>query len=156
MYELPLSLSYVPSYVHRTSYQSVSRMTAITPTNIKTRFLVLSDTHGLNSLPDSVSGQEADVAIHCGHITTESKMEECRASIRLLQSVNAPLKLVIAGNHDFTLDAPAFQEKVAESWPPLDPNMIEQVYGFYGDARHILNEAAGITSLDEGTYSFLS
>lgn len=129
-------------------------MIATTSTNIKTRFLVISDTHGLGSLSDSVSGQYADVAIHCGDMTTESKMEEYRASIRLLQSVNAPLKLVIAGNHDFTLDIPAFQKIVAESRPPLDPKLIEHVYGFNGDARRVLNEAAGINFLDEGTYSF--
>lgn len=129
-------------------------MTATTSTNIKTRFLVISDTHGLDSLPESVSGQYADVAIHCGDITTESKIAEYRACMRLLQSVNAPLKLVIAGNHDFTLDIPVFQKILAESRPPLDPTLVEQVYGCYGDARCILNDSAGITFLDEGTHSF--
>jgi predicted phosphodiesterase len=87
-----------------------------TSANIKTRFLVFSDTHGLDSLPDSVSSQYADVAIHCGDLTTESKIDEYRASIRFLQAVNAPLKLVIAGNHDFTMDIPAFQKR----WQKLD------------------------------------
>ncbi|KAJ5746132.1 hypothetical protein N7520_011314 [Penicillium odoratum] len=91
---------------------------------IKTRFLVFSDTHGLDSLPFSLS-QYADVAIHCGDLTTESKIDEYLASIRLLQAVNAPLKLVIAGNHDFTMDIPAFQKKVAETQPPLDPKLVE-------------------------------
>ncbi|KAJ6005942.1 hypothetical protein N7451_003886 [Penicillium sp. IBT 35674x] len=110
-------------------------MTATTSTNIKTRFLVISDTHGLESLPESVSGQYADVTIHCGDIATESKIAEYPACIRLLQSVNAPLKLVIAGNHDFTLDIPAFQKILAESQPPLDPTLVEHVYGRYGDAK---------------------
>ncbi|KAJ5751637.1 hypothetical protein N7520_008554 [Penicillium odoratum] len=109
-------------------------MTSTTPANIKTRFLIVSDTHGLDSLPDPVSSQYVDVAIHCGDLTAESNIDEYQASIRLLQAVNAPLKLVIAGNHDFTLDIP--------------------VYGCYGDARRMLEDAAGITFLDEGTYSF--
>ncbi|KAJ5630003.1 hypothetical protein N7528_003660 [Penicillium herquei] len=125
-----------------------------TSAGIKTRFLVLSDTHGLNSLPDSVSSEYADVAIHCGDLTTESKLDEYRASIRLLQTINAPLKLVIPGNHDFTMDTPTFQRKIAEPQPPLDPELVEKVYGRYGEARHLLDNVTGTTVLDEGTYSF--
>ncbi|KAB8239739.1 uncharacterized protein BDW43DRAFT_259020 [Aspergillus alliaceus] len=44
------------------------------------------------------------VAIHFGDLTTESKFEENRAAIRLLANINAPLELVIASNHDITLD----------------------------------------------------
>lgn len=55
--------------------------------------------------------QHADVAIHCGDLTEESKLEEYRASIQLLKDIHAPLKLVIAGNHDFTMDIPAFRKK---------------------------------------------
>ncbi|OQD68480.1 hypothetical protein PENDEC_c035G04348 [Penicillium decumbens] len=122
--------------------------------HIKTRFLVLSDTHGLDSLPDSVSRQYADVAIHCGDLTTESKIDEYKASIRFLQALNAPLKLVIAGNHDFTMDIPVFQRKVAEVRPPLDPRLLEQAYGYYGEVRQLFTDTTGITFLDEGTHSF--
>ncbi|KAJ5591919.1 uncharacterized protein N7459_002288 [Penicillium hispanicum] len=129
-------------------------MTSTTSASIKTRFLVFSDTHGLDRPPDSVASQYADVAIHCGDLTTESKIDEYRASIRFLQAVNAPLRLVIAGNHDFTMDIPAFQTKVAEARPPLDPELVERVYGCHGEARRILDDAPGITFLDEGTHSF--
>ncbi|KAJ5712899.1 uncharacterized protein N7483_010080 [Penicillium malachiteum] len=103
-------------------------MTTNTSPGITTRFLVFSDTHGLDSLPDSVSSEYADVAIHCGDLTTESKLDEYKASIRFLQAVNAPLK--------------------------RSPELVDQVYGRYGEVRRILNEATGITVLDEGTYSF--
>ena len=122
--------------------------------NIKTRFLVFSDTHGLDSLPHSVASQYADVAIHCGDLTTESKIEEYKASIRFLQAVNAPLKLAIAGNHDFTMDIPVFQRKVAEVQPRLDHRLVEQTYGYYGEARNLFSDTTGITLLDEGTHSF--
>ncbi|KAJ5719096.1 hypothetical protein N7493_007551 [Penicillium malachiteum] len=125
-----------------------------TSASIKTRFLVFSDTHGLDSLPESVSSEYADVAIYCGDLTTESKLDEYRASIRLLQTIHAPLKLVIPGNHDFTMDIPVFQRKISEVQPPLEPELVEQVYGRYGEARRLLNDATGITVLDEGTYSF--
>lgn len=128
-------------------------MSTANSANIKTRFLVLSDTHGLHTIPD-LSSQNADVAIHCGDLTSGSKIDEYRASIRLLRAVNAPLKLVIAGNHDFTMDIPAFQKKVAEAQPPLNPELVKQVYGSYGEARRVLDEATGITFLDEGRHSF--
>lgn len=121
---------------------------------IKTRFLLMSDTHGLDILPDSVLRQHADVVIHCGDLTTESKIDEYKASIRLLQAVNAPLKLVIAGNHDFTLDIPVFQRKVAEVQPPLDHRLVERTYGYDGEARKLFTDGTGITFLDEGIHSF--
>lgn len=124
--------------------------------SVKTRFLILSDTHGMEFRPEDRPFQHADVAIHCGDLTEESKLEEYQASIRLLKDINAPLKLVIAGNHDFTMDIPAFRKKVADARPPLDPDLVRKVYGDYGDARQILEDAraAGIIFLDEGSHQF--
>ncbi|CAI7644869.1 unnamed protein product [Penicillium bialowiezense] len=126
-----------------------------TAPTVKTRFLVLSDTHGLDTTPEIVSRQYADVALHCGDLTTESKIGEFKASIRLLQAVNAPLKLVIAGNHDFTMDMPIFQKKVAEAGP-LEPELVRRTYGCHGEARKLFNDQrnTGIIFLDEGSHSF--
>lgn len=73
---------------------------------IPTRVLVLSDTHGegLHHMPQD----PVDVAIHCGDLTEESKLGEFEEMVGLLRQINAPLKLVIAGNHDVTLDIPMF------------------------------------------------
>ncbi|OTB04001.1 hypothetical protein M426DRAFT_262669 [Hypoxylon sp. CI-4A] len=79
--------------------------------DIETRFLILSDTHG-EVVPGVAEIPTVDVAIHCGDLIDESKIEEFRKAIDLLKSIQAPLKLVIAGNHDFTLDKPIFQNKV--------------------------------------------
>lgn len=123
---------------------------------IKTRFLILSDTHGMEWRPEDKPLQHADVAIHCGDLTEESKLEEYRASVRLLKDISAPLKFVIAGNHDFTMDIPAFRKKVAEARPDLDTELVRQVYGDDGDARQIFEDAraAGIIFLDEGSHQF--
>lgn len=77
----------------------------------KTRFLMMSDTHAgsIDTTP------EADVAVHCGGLTKESKIDETRQAVQLLQNLKAPLKLVVAGNHDFTLDIPAFKEKIQKA-----------------------------------------
>lgn len=100
--------------------------------------------------------QRADVAIHCGDLTEESKSEEYRDSIELLKEIDAPLKLVIAGNHDWTMDTPIFQKKVAEAHPPLDPDLVKMIYGDHGEARQIFKQAqnASIILLDEGKHTF--
>jgi predicted phosphodiesterase len=70
-----------------------------------------SQTHGID-LPNSYL-QPADVAIHCGNFTTESKLDKFETAIRLLERIDAPLNPAIAGNPDFTLDTPMFKKKVA-------------------------------------------
>ncbi|KAI9719667.1 MAG: hypothetical protein M1812_003438 [Candelaria pacifica] len=123
---------------------------------VKTRFLILSDTHGLEFSPEERPTCDADVVIHSGDLTEESKLEEYVATIRLLQDIRAPLKLVIAGNHDFTLDTVAFKEKVAQARQALEPDLVKKVYGEYGEARKLLEEArsSGIIFLDEGSHRF--
>ena len=121
---------------------------------IPTRFLVISDTHGDKlhyKLPEHV-----DVAIHCGDLTEESKLEEFQASIELLKKLNASLKIVIAGNHDWTMDIPMFKKKLAEHNPPLDDDLVRKEYGSFGEARALIEaedvKASGIIFLDEGIH----
>ncbi|KAL8665479.1 MAG: hypothetical protein Q9202_002184 [Teloschistes flavicans] len=123
--------------------------------SVKTQFLIISDTHGMEFAPAQIPCQHVDVAIHCGDLTEESKLDEFRASIRLLNSIQASLKLVIAGNHDFTMDVPLFRQKVADVKPPLDPALVRKSYGEYGEAKKVLEEGAGVVFLDEGTHEFL-
>jgi hypothetical protein len=121
--------------------------------DIKTRFLILSDTHGKpSSLPDI----PVDVVIHCGDLTDESKIDEFHATLALLGSIDAPLKLVIAGNHDFTLDTAAYQKKVANAnrFFSIDMETIAREYGEYGDARKLFSNDDGIVFLDEGIHDF--
>ncbi|KAL2162583.1 hypothetical protein VTH06DRAFT_7497 [Thermothelomyces fergusii] len=124
--------------------------------DIKTRFLILSDTHAGEGI--AVPDVAVDVAIHCGDLTEESKLSEFRTSLELLKSIKAPLKLVIAGNHDFTLDTPVFQKKVdhALSAFSISPDLLWQEYGRFGEARQLFAEAASsnIMLLDEGTHHF--
>ena len=124
--------------------------------SIKTRVLIVSDTHGLNFSAANRPLQSADVAIHCGDLSDGSKLQEFRKTIQLLKDLDAPLKLAIAGNHDFTMDIPVFKQKVAEASTPLDPALVAKEYGTLGQARQLFNEAqdAGIVFLDEGTHQF--
>ena len=133
--------------------------------NVTTRFLIISDTHGeeLQLTPSD----RTDVAIHCGDLTEESKFEEFKTSLRHLKQINAPLKLVITGNHDFTMDIPMFKKKIEEFKRLLNDTddemntnnkLIETEYGSFGEARELFQSldatSAGIHFLVEGTHHF--
>lgn len=117
---------------------------------INTRFLILSDTHADDWQPPL---DPVDVAIHCGDLTEESKLSEFQASIQMLKSINAPLKLAIADNHDFTLDTPFFKRKIAEAKPPLDPDLVKKEFGDHGEVQRLLAES-DILLLSEGQHQF--
>lgn len=122
--------------------------------SIKTRFFIISDTHGAEF--EVKEAQSADIVIHCGDLTEESKIEEIRNALQFLKSLKATLKLVIAGNHDFTLDLPTFRSNITDANPPLEEDLVQKEFGEYGEARRLFDEAAadGIVFLDEGHYDF--
>ena len=121
--------------------QPSKESTTTTSPLIKTRFLILSDTHAEEFRPDDEPIQHADVAIHCGDLTNGSSLEEFCSAIRLLKKLKPPLKIVIAGNHDFTLDIPAYEKKIQDAQPPLDPSDVLRTYGAHGEARRLFDEA---------------
>ncbi|KAK8090294.1 hypothetical protein PG997_005255 [Apiospora hydei] len=125
--------------------------------SIKTRFLVISDTHG--QLFDLKEAQQAnaDVVIHCGDLTEESKIDEFRTTLDLLRQLPAPLKLVISGNHDLTLDEPAFKKRLSEATQILEPELVTRNFGSPGEPRQLFEQAkdAGIVLLDEGNHGFV-
>jgi predicted MPP superfamily phosphohydrolase len=122
--------------------------------HIPTRFMIFSDTHRMNHVLDGFSRNYADVVLHCGDFTRKSKLNEFKYTIQSLQAMNAPLKLIIAGNHEFTMDIPAFRQRVKEANPPLGSGLVEETYGSDGEARRLFSEETGITFLDEGTHTF--
>ncbi|KIL95967.1 metallophosphoesterase domain-containing protein 1 [Fusarium avenaceum] len=125
--------------------------------SIKTRCLIISDTHGLRFREGAEPLERADVAIHCGDLTNDSKLHDFKEAIQLLKRIDAPTKIVIAGNHDFSLDDSAFKEKISEAnrlaQEDLDQD-IKNEYGDYGDAKRLLFEAKdhGIIFLEEGSH----
>lgn len=119
---------------------------------IRTRIFIISDTHGHDwTAPSSCS---ADVAIHCGDLTDGSKIDEFRSAIRLLKSIDAPVKLAIAGNHDFTLDPAAFTRIIADSNLATESELVEKEFGTRGEVRQLFEDAksSGMILLDEGNH----
>lgn len=135
-------------------------MPSLNPSSIRTRLLILADTEGVRCLPDARPLQPIDVVIHCGDITGTSQISEYRTALQLLRAIDAPLKLVIPGNHDFTLDTPTFQHMCAKASGSRLAR-IHQLYGLPGQARQLFADAAaaargeaGVTYLEEGTHRF--
>ncbi|KAL1971894.1 hypothetical protein VTN31DRAFT_1982 [Thermomyces dupontii] len=78
---------------------------------VKTRILCISDTHTTFPSPSTDTTiayrnplPRADILLHAGDLTKLSRREEHTAMFNFLSSIDAELKLVIAGNHDITLD----------------------------------------------------
>lgn len=138
---------------------------------VKTRILIISDTHkSVPKLSDpaedigheiaqidqhrstAVTGfrhplPKADVVLHCGDLTSRGFTDEVQGAFDMLRTLDAPLKLVIAGNHDLC----------------LDPNFVRGKFGGYDQADHMIKEARqmvedgradGIQLLDEGVHTF--
>lgn len=119
---------------------------------IKTRVLIISDTHG--AIPTDTAPvlempgfrkplPHVEVLIHCGDLTTSSSVIEYANTFKFLREHTAPLKLVIAGNHDKALDEKFWRK---ENNPPVTPAVVKQIIAA------ALED--GVHYLEEGTHTF--
>ncbi|GAD92769.1 Ser/Thr protein phosphatase family protein [Paecilomyces variotii No. 5] len=132
---------------------------------IKTRICMISDTHTYPPSPPQQTGNPyryplptADVLLHAGDITMVGRKAEHRKMIDMLKEADAEVKIVIAGNHDITLDDEYYQEfgYTRHRWGGSgggtdgveDPAEIKQMYTGE-EARN-----AGIVYLEEGLKTF--
>ena len=109
-------------------------MTA-TLTRRKTRIVCISDTH--NQTPKLPAG---DVLIHAGDLTNQGSYSELKRTMQWLEKTNFEVKIIIAGNHEITLDQPFFKEHEGKwKWPePQDT----------AECRRLVVEAHGVTYLE--------
>jgi Icc-related predicted phosphoesterase len=82
---------------------------------IKTRICMISDTHTSTPHPPQTTNHayryplpKANILLHAGDLTKVGYRVEHEAMIAMLADADAELKLVIAGNHDITLDEEYF------------------------------------------------
>ena len=112
--------------------------------NPPTRFLIMSDTHDLDisSLPNL---PRADVVLHCGDITENGDLEGYKQTIKALAALNTELKLVIAGNHDISLDVDFYKSQGGE------PEVCDTAYSIWTSD---ICKQQGIHYLNEGMHTF--
>lgn len=136
------------------------RETRVSEGHVNTRFFIISDIHTDVFKPEEApEGNVAavDVVICCGDLTVNSELREYRKVIDTLSKVAAPLKLVIAGNHDGTLDSEGFWDPTNwryKRWPRGNMVYETKLFGTPGESRRLL-ERDGFIVLDEGHHRFL-
>ena len=135
---------------------------------IKTRLLIISDTHGAKPkerdsncdtdeeiankpLRTTHTGYRhplppSDVLLHCGDLTLKSTLKEYGDTFSAIRAAPAKLKLVIAGNHDLSLDEEYCKY---DHWGEHRRAKKEDVDSIIEDAKQ-----DGVVYLDEGTHEF--
>lgn len=110
-----------------------------------TRCLIISDTHD-DAFPHTTT--KVDVALHCGDMTMVGGLSNYRKALDKLSNLDAELKLVIAGNHDVSLDPKWWAENLDEEEgdDPEEPAKARQLFDY---AR-----SRGVHLLDEGLHAF--
>ncbi|KAM0719665.1 hypothetical protein Q7P37_003796 [Cladosporium fusiforme] len=142
----------------------------MSPNTIKTRVLIISDTHNA-PLSESKGSRapvppfksplpSADLLIHCGDLTMTGQLDEYHKTLDMLKEIDAPVKLVIAGNHDLSLDRDfVSSHRSHDPQARQPPNMSEHAADLRVKAAHDLWTAPegrarreGVTYLDEGIH----
>ncbi|KAF7550881.1 hypothetical protein G7Z17_g5412 [Cylindrodendrum hubeiense] len=78
---------------------------ASVPMRRRTRIVCISDTHNC-----TVKLPKGDVLIHAGDLTNQGSYSELSKAVKWLEQADFETKIVIAGNHDITLDKDFFTE----------------------------------------------
>ena len=134
----------------------------------KTRFMIISDTHNYNfSDPKNVDNPlqpplpPCDVVLHAGDLTYSGSVQELEDAVDMLGSIDAELRLVIAGNHDFTLDGPYMKRNpgLQRYFATIDDMDVDKEQsGQHEKAMNVMRghraQHAGVTYLEEGLHSF--
>ncbi|MCJ1464134.1 hypothetical protein MMC07_002747 [Pseudocyphellaria aurata] len=133
-------------------------MSTVEPQTVKTRFCILSDTHSQPPLPESSTDHAyrqplpaAHVLLHAGDLTMTGRVSEYQQMLNTFRHADAELKIVIAGNHDITLDE-SFYGEIGGSLFHLgkqeDVTKVREMWTGW-EAKQ-----AGIVYLEEGTRTF--
>jgi hypothetical protein len=109
------------------------------------RFLILSDTHGAE-LPANLP--PCDVLLHCGDLTEDGTPESISSALQNLGKVKAELKLVIAGNHEISLDKLYW---LSQGGTDAEA---ERALALVNPKQSSEASRNGVTFLWEGTYTF--
>lgn len=145
--------------------------------SVKTRILIISDTHCARLSTRDGNGNavlapftaplpRADLLIHCGDLTYTGRMEQYHQALDMLKQIEAPIKLVIAGNHDLSLDRDFVfghikkESKSAETahYKQFTEITEEQADATVNEARNLWSgrgrraDVENITFLDEGIH----
>ncbi|KAH7377567.1 Metallo-dependent phosphatase-like protein [Cadophora sp. MPI-SDFR-AT-0126] len=126
--------------------------------NVSTRFMIISDTHNFQfgqaekfGGPFRLPTPRCDVLLHCGDLTSTGGPIAYKKLLKMLASIEAELKLVIAGNHDLDLDRMHWEKKLDSD---TDEDTRTQPEKAFEVMTGPLAKEAGVTYLVEGINTF--
>ncbi|TGO47652.1 hypothetical protein BOTNAR_0513g00060 [Botryotinia narcissicola] len=147
------SSSHEPQNSYLTSSSPEPHIPIITRTTRtrKTRFVCVSDTH--NGVANgSFKLPPGDVLIHAGDLTNQGNYAELEKSIKWIEDADFEAKIIIAGNHDITLD-PSFYSQYGLYFHKQNPQDIKKCQELLDRSPSILylNHEAAEVSLASAT-----
>ncbi|ODH38878.1 hypothetical protein ACO22_02112 [Paracoccidioides brasiliensis] len=72
---------------------------------VRIRIVCVSHTHGYGPQDGAFKLPKSDVLIHAGDLSNQGTLSELRKAKEWIESADFEVKIVIAGNHDITLDS---------------------------------------------------
>ncbi|OCL08398.1 Metallo-dependent phosphatase [Glonium stellatum] len=107
----------------------------------KTRFVCISDTH--NQTPKLPRG---DVLVHAGDLSNQGSISELRKTVAWLEKADFEAKIVIAGNHDITLDSQFYEKhwSLFHNQHRQDPGACQRLFIDSSSITYLKHEAATI------------
>ncbi|KAL8788599.1 MAG: hypothetical protein Q9195_007243 [Heterodermia aff. obscurata] len=112
----------------------------------KTRFVCVSDTHNTSPETGAFKLPKGDVLIHAGDLTKQGTYAELRKTLDWIENADFEEKIVIAGNHDITLDSDWYAEYglYFHNQHPQDAAACKQMFA-NRSIRYLNHESALIT-----------
>lgn len=107
----------------------------------KTRFVCISDTH--NQTPKLPRG---DVLVHAGDLSNQGSISELRKTVAWLEKADFEVKIVVAGNHDVTLDSQFYEKHGAlfHNQHHQDPEACQRLFTESSSITYLKHEATTI------------
>ncbi|KAH8888803.1 Metallo-dependent phosphatase [Thozetella sp. PMI_491] len=111
----------------------------------RTRIVCISDTHN-----GSVKLPQGDVLIHAGDLTNQGSYSELSKAVQWLQKARFEVKIVVAGNHDITLDRNFYADhgQYFHNSNPQDPDRCIDLLKETPGLMYLCHEPAAIRLTD--------
>lgn len=122
-----------------------TKMSTATRRTVRTRICIISDTH--DSTPPL---PQSDVLIHSGDLTATGRYSQLLPQLNHIASAPAELKLVIAGNHDITLDREYYSVKGKDIHKFFEDGDVESVDACLSLWKNDDARGTGVRYLEEG------
>ncbi|MCJ1264354.1 hypothetical protein MMC22_004225 [Lobaria immixta] len=110
----------------------------------KTRFVCVSDTHNASPANGAFKLPDGDVLIHAGDLTNQGTQAEIRKTLDWIEAADFEAKIVIAGNHDITLDEDFYAEYglCFHNQYPQDSRACKDLFKDYPSITYLNHESA--------------